>query len=86
MQQTIINGVNTTYLSTDQCSSIAELIEKTQVKEKSQASLAYFLLVDYKQDLIDNNSFEALADLRKLELWHKFEIPFLDLKGHKVGA
>ena len=81
MNQTVTNGICRTRLSFDTCVEIALLMENTQLEEKRQSSLAYFLLVDYKQDLLDNESYEALYDLRRLEIFHNVDIPFIDLKG-----
>tara|TARA_R110000772_G_scaffold89453_2_gene185372 strand:- start:443 stop:670 length:228 start_codon:yes stop_codon:yes gene_type:complete len=46
-------------------------------KEIHMRDKAFLSLIDIKQDMIDDEDYERLAELRQLEEWHNIAIPFI---------
>ena len=59
-------------------SSLMDTINKAE--DGADGHSAFFALADCKQDLIDNEDYEILVDLHRLEQLHEVAIPF-KLKG-----
>ncbi len=66
-----------TGLTIDSANKVSTAMEQVNAGgDGSDASSAYFVLVDFKQHLIDNEEYEVLVDLHKLEQLHDVAIPF----------
>ena len=63
---------------------IALLFDAMDNEDNHQASFAYFLLIDMKQWMIDEEMYIRLRDFHRIETLHQKPIRFNDLLGKPV--
>jgi hypothetical protein len=65
-------------LSTNEATTLGIYMDHAKYhREIHMRDKAVLSLMDIKQDMIDNENYEQLAELKKLEEWHNVAIPFV---------
>jgi hypothetical protein len=65
-------------LSADEATTLSMFMDHAKFhKEIHMRDKAFLSLIDIKQDMIDNEDYEQLVELRRLEDWHNIAIPFI---------
>jgi hypothetical protein len=66
-----------TTLTLDQARQLGSLLEQVNHHPTPSGKAgAFFFLMEIKQELMEEESYEELAGLKQLEEWHNVRIPF----------